>query len=79
MSTLDYYAEARKISANLKSIGRETDGRKLLDAIDAGSTGTEILMALRYHLTNLLKDKNLPVDIIASATILSESINSALS
>ena len=56
MSALDYYAEARKIATHLKSVGREADGCQLLDAIDARSTGTEILMALRFHLANFLKD-----------------------
>jgi hypothetical protein len=51
--TRDYYAEARDIARSLEQNGLTAEARALVDAIDAGSTGTEILMALRWRLQRI--------------------------
>jgi hypothetical protein len=79
MNTSDYYGEARIIAANLKNAGREADGTNLIDAIEAGATATEILMALRFHLMNLLADQSLPTIIRSPTESLYKRINSVLS
>jgi hypothetical protein len=48
--TRDYHAEAREIARCLEDGGCSNDARSLIDAIETGSTGTEILMALRWNL-----------------------------
>lgn len=53
----DHYAVARSIAARLRSEGYEEWSKKLLAAIDDGSTGTEIFMALRWQLREFLKTK----------------------
>jgi hypothetical protein len=46
----DYHQEAREIAQHLADEGHSTEARALIEAIDSGATGTEILMALRWHL-----------------------------
>jgi hypothetical protein len=48
--SIDYYAQTRQIIDALAAEGLSSDGDALRDAIAAGSTGTEILMAVRWHL-----------------------------
>ena len=55
----DYYAEAREIAKRLASDGLTSEAQVLVDAIDTGSTATEILMALRWHLKRI--DESNPV------------------
>ena len=50
---MDYYQEARRIAEQLKCEQSPKDAQALQDAIDAGSTGSEILMALRWHLLRM--------------------------
>lgn len=47
---MDYYAEALEIARCLERDGLAADAQSLRDAIDNGSIGTEILMALRWNL-----------------------------
>jgi hypothetical protein len=63
MSTFDYITEARSIGDSLGNA--HSDWRERIDkAITAGSTGTEILMALRWTLAELLKaEPMLPIDL----------------
>lgn len=49
----DYYAEARDLARQLEDEGATTDAEALRDAIAAGSTATEISMALRWHLARI--------------------------
>lgn len=51
--TSDYYAEAREVARSLDQEGLKEEAQSLRDAIDSGSTGTEILMALRWHLQRI--------------------------
>ena len=52
---IDYYAEAGEIARCLERDGLARDAQNLRDAISDGSTGTEILMALRWHLQRIDK------------------------
>lgn len=54
----DYYAEALNIAQLLEADELMAEAQAIRDAISSGSTGTEILMALRWHLQRL--DKELP-------------------
>ena len=53
--TRDYYADARDIATLLQQAGLVSEAATLVDAIEGGSTGTEILMALRWHLDRIEK------------------------
>ena len=53
--TRDYHREARDIAARLEQEGLTAEAASLVDAIEGGSTGTEILMALRWHLDRIDK------------------------
>ena len=77
--TRDYYAEARDIAQSLDNGGLSEDARGLRDAIAAGATGTEILMALRWHLQRIA-NATLSLDFATREKIrdLTEAISSAL-
>jgi hypothetical protein len=49
----DYHAEAREIARLLDLESLNGEAQSLRDAIDAGSTGSEILMALRWRLEHI--------------------------
>ena len=49
----DYHEEARNVALELKSMGLDAEASALVDAIEPGSTGTEILMASRWHLERI--------------------------
>ena len=53
----DYYGEARRLSAAMRDEGLEADAQALEDAIAAGFTSSEILMALRWHLDRFMEAK----------------------
>ncbi|MTJ83145.1 MAG: hypothetical protein F8N37_19335 [Telmatospirillum sp.] len=74
----NYYEEAMKIIDALKANDHIDDAEKLSDAIEYGSTSTEILMKLRYHLINIMKNNNIPSVIKVDARTLSEKINNIL-
>jgi hypothetical protein len=54
----DWINEARAIADELKITGFEKESCRILDAIDSGSTGGEILMALRWNLEEILKSSS---------------------
>ena len=53
----DCYGEARRVSATMRDEGFGPDAQALEDAIAAGFTSSEILMALRWHLDRILEAK----------------------
>ncbi len=55
----DFYLEIRKYAKQLETLGFLKYSSKLLDAIEKGSTGGEIVMALRHNLQELLKSEEL--------------------
>ena len=64
INSFDYIADAHAIRDALDPDLADWKTR-IDDAIAAGSTGTEILMAVRWNLAELLKAKpNLPVNIV---------------
>lgn len=76
---VDYYGEARNISSALLDLNFKKEGNELNDAIKFGSTSTEILLALRYHLTKLVNNIKLPEELEKNSTDLIRAINQALS
>ncbi len=54
---LDYYAASRALGADLWDAGYKEWADKIDAVIDGGSTSTEILMGLRWTLTQLGEDK----------------------
>lgn len=50
----DVFAEAEAIADDLDSDGRSDLAVEIREAIASGSTGTEIMMALRWNLEQLL-------------------------
>lgn len=50
----DYYGEARRLMVAMRDEGFDEAARALDDAIKAGFTATEILMALRWHIDRFL-------------------------
>lgn len=77
--TRDYHAEGRDIAARLRQQGLTAEAQSLVDAIEGGSTGTEILMALRWHLDRIEKGGAVKdTDTQRLMTDLSGAISSAL-
>jgi hypothetical protein len=74
---VDPYAEAAALIARLNAMGRTPEAARLQDAIDSGSTGTEVFMALRWHLRNMLEG-NLQEDVEAKASALEAYLAKAL-
>jgi hypothetical protein len=60
--SFDYYAEVRAIIDVLSKDGFTADASALREAIEAGSTANEILMAVRWHLQQF-EDGNKPVNL----------------
>ncbi len=57
----DYVNEGRSIAKELFSLGLEDWQQRIEEVIDFGSTGTEILMGVRWNLSELIKsDTKLP-------------------
>lgn len=53
----DHYKEAKELTEELKKENLRQYADKIIGAIEEGSTGTEIFMALRWNIKNLLKDQ----------------------
>jgi len=47
---MDYYSEARRIAGLLRTEGLDADAANIEDTIEGGSTASEILMGIRFHL-----------------------------
>lgn len=52
-STYDIYRAANELISRLADAGRENEAAMLRSAIENGSTGTEILMALRFNMERI--------------------------
>lgn len=76
----DYYNDAEEVAERLRAQGDAVWGDKLTRAIEEGFTSTEILMALRYHLDDLLRNGPvLDADTESLAVSLRSDIDAALS
>lgn len=53
----DHYKEATKVVKLLNEDGLTDWANRLMESMEAGSTGTEIFMEMRYVLNELLKSK----------------------
>lgn len=58
--TRDFYADAYEIAERLAKARELVWADTITSAIEDGATGTEILMALRFHLSRLLKSATPP-------------------
>jgi hypothetical protein len=76
---IDYYEEAREISLRLEQDGLTSEAVSLVHAVEDGATGTEILMALRWHLRRI-EGSNRTTNLETRRRIrcLSEAIDTAL-
>lgn len=54
MSSFDHYATARELISHLERTGYPTEAAALDSAMADGATGTEIFMALRFHLASII-------------------------
>jgi hypothetical protein len=52
----DWIQESKVLAADLRVAGFEEEPRRIMDAIESGSTGGEIYMALRWTLGEVLKE-----------------------
>lgn len=57
--SFDHYAEANSIIKLLQHEGLTSYADKLTNAMEEGSTGTEIFMALRFYIKELLDNEKL--------------------
>jgi hypothetical protein len=55
MSNFDHYAEASNLIDHLSVDGHPIEAAILKSALEDGATGTEILMALRFHLSGIIR------------------------
>jgi len=61
------YAEAERLAGALTAAGNDDWAGRLTEAIAAGSTSGEILMALRYQLEALERDRSIGADLRSEA------------
>lgn len=57
MKTPDYYSDAFDLAQALAGQGYPEWGAKLRESVETGFTATEILMALRWTVNNILSSK----------------------
>jgi hypothetical protein len=77
--TRDYYGEARALGADLWEAGYKQWADKIDSVVEGGSTATEILMGLRWTLSQLLaSEPGLPSDLSMRADLVKREIDSAL-
>ncbi len=80
MIIFDHYKEARELAKQLQEEKMDDFANKIFEAIEEGSTGTEIFMALRWNIEGLLnvKDYSLSKAIKDRANRLYKELNKAL-
>lgn len=78
MNTYDHHAEAQELAAMLRkeSLGNYADA--LVTAIQEGATGTEIFMALRWNIKNIIDAKKCSDLTDAKARRLYQELDKAL-
>jgi len=59
MANFDHYKEARERAEELRKEKLEHFANRITKAMEEGSTGTEIFMALRWNIEQLLKTQEL--------------------
>jgi len=79
MSAYDFYGVAKRIARKLSEVGHTEWSERILNAIASGSTATEILMAIRWHLSELRTSKlALPPQLEAKIEDLLDNIDHAM-
>jgi hypothetical protein len=53
---MDIYSESRKLADALSNYKEDSISQEILDTINYSSTGTEIVMKLRFYLNELLRN-----------------------
>jgi c-di-AMP phosphodiesterase-like protein len=77
--TYSIYDPVREFAANIGAIGFDKWQSKLEDAIIRGSTSTEIFMALKWYLEEMLKNESsLPEQLRKRAIAIRDSLNQSL-
>lgn len=51
----DWIEESKNLAANIKAEGFPEESQKIIEAIISGSTGSEILMGLKWNLKEILQ------------------------
>ena len=80
MVNFDHYKEARELAEELSKEKIEHFANRIINAMEECSTGTEIFMALRWNIEQLLTTKELacPKRIIDKASCLYRELDKAL-
>jgi hypothetical protein len=78
MSNLDHYETARELITYLLDHGHNDEAASLMSAMENGATGTEIFMAIRFHLSDIIKRVPLENSVQILALRLLAELNSAL-
>jgi hypothetical protein len=74
---MELYERISEFTVALRAVGLAADADAIDEAVAAGSTGTEILMAVRFRLREVL-DRKLPVGLRVEAMRLEIAIGAAL-
>lgn len=78
MNTYDHYVETQELIEMLRKEGLNDYADALLKAMEEGATGTEIFMALRWNVKNLIEAKQCSNMIEAKAIHLYQELDKAL-
>lgn len=80
MANFDHYKEAEELAEELRKEKLDSIADEIIKAMEEGSTGTEIFMALRLNIDILLKTKELSYsnNIKDKATSLFNELDKAL-
>lgn len=78
MNSYDHYSQARELAKLLARDGAAALSEEVLDAMDIGSTGTEIFMLLRVAVKKSLAQPNLSSDAMQLAQTLLTHLEKAL-
>ena len=71
----DFYKDVEELCKLLIEGGQQQLGEEIRLAVEAGSTGSEIMMRLRKHFGDALGDPELPEEMRARITTLLEAVN----
>lgn len=74
----DHYQETEELISMLKNTDIKHYGESLQRAMDEGATGTEIFMALRWHVRQLLAESSMDDVMRAKAKRLLNELDKAL-
>lgn len=78
MTGFDHYAEARELASLLRKENLDDFATSLIRAMEEGATGTEIFMALRWNIEQLLRANKCSDLTAAKARRLFDELDKAL-